>query len=319
MTKLLALAGILGLAGVGGTFAYFNQSDERPNIFNTGTYDSKLEEEFKPKEGENWEPGSTVNKDVTVKNNGSLPVVVRVKFRERWVRSSDGEVLYDVDTTIQKDMLGKNTLGGARNKFENVYQENASDGLTGIKRDDSVVHKIMDPDSMWVYNAKDGYYYYKAVLPGKKGDVAPETEKILDAVQLDENVDMGAYVEKKYYAVSEGEEAPDVHSDEWVEFDKDPNSSTGYVSTAEMARRVKENGSEITFLKAAPVLVSDNLGGYQQADYTLRISMQTVQATDGAIESIFGNLQDLLDLGCNWKDDILSEDALYSGDKLVQP
>ena len=72
MSRLLALAGILGIAGVGGTFAYFNQSDSKKNIFNTGTYDTKLEEDFRPKDGENWKPGSTVNKDVTVKNNGSL-------------------------------------------------------------------------------------------------------------------------------------------------------------------------------------------------------------------------------------------------------
>lgn len=318
MSRLLALAGILGIAGVGGTFAYFNQSDTKKNIFNTGTYDTKLEEDFRPKDGENWKPGSTVNKDVTVKNNGSLPVVVRVKFREIWARTLDGkmETLYDVDTTLQKEMLGSDSTSRARNKFENVYQDNASDGLVGSDRDDSVVHKIMDPDSMWVYNAKDGYYYYKAVLPGKKGNSkAPETTKILDAIQLDENADMGSYTEKKYYAVTKGKDAPEKGSKDWIEFDKDSSSATGYVSTAEMAKRVSEGGNEITFLKACPVLIDNTLSGYQEADYTLRISAQTVQATDGAVQAIFGNLQEFSDLGCQW--DLLSEDALYRADEPI--
>ena len=77
--KVIAVAAMLAVAGIGGTFAYFNQTLTAANIFDTGKYDTELVEEFKPSEGENWGPGTSVNKDVTIRNTGTLPVVVRVK------------------------------------------------------------------------------------------------------------------------------------------------------------------------------------------------------------------------------------------------
>lgn len=314
--KLIPLAGVLVVSAIGGTFAYFNQTHTKVNEFTTGTYDTVLVEDFHPEDGENWKPGATVNKDVTVKNEGTLPVVVRVKFQETWVRRQDSQKLYDVDTTLQREMLGAGTTPDARNKFENIYQGDPGDGNAGTQVDDSVVHKIMDPDQLWVYNPADGYYYYKLVLPGKtEGGRAPETAKLLDAVKLDENIDMGAYIERKYYACTEGEEPPANDSSDWIEFDKDEAGANGYVTTAQMAEIVQGRGQKITFLKAAPELKEEGLGGYRDADYTLRVTAQTVQATDGAVAGLFGDIGALKALGCQW--DLLSEDALYQGDTAI--
>ena len=163
--KVIAVAAMLAVAGIGGTFAYFNQTLTAANIFDTGKYDTELVEEFKPSEGENWGPGTSVNKDVTIRNTGTLPVVVRVKFQEKWVRGQ--EEFYFTDTSQEKERPAAiGSPSNANNAFENVYQDDPEDGIANPDADDSVVFKSMMPDGGWVYNPADGYYYYMYVLPG---------------------------------------------------------------------------------------------------------------------------------------------------------
>lgn len=302
--RLIGLAAVLGAAAIGGTFAYFNQTLTATNMFDTGTYDTELVEKFKPTDGENWEPGTNVNKDVTVKNTGSLPVVVRVKFEEEWVNKESGEVLYKMDTTVNKEKLAVGTPSDASNKFENVYQGDDGDGKTGIDVDDSVVFKQMIPDGGWVYNPTDGYYYYTKKLAGaEKADdgteVIDETTKLLDGVTLAENTDMGAYKEMKFYATTE--ERPDNGSQDWIEFAKEGDA---YVSTRKMSELVKAEGGFITYMKSITELEAPELAGYSNADYTLTVTAQTVQATDGAVQTCFSEdtLAHLFELGCEWAD-----------------
>ncbi|MEY8337599.1 BsaA family SipW-dependent biofilm matrix protein [Lachnospiraceae bacterium 62-35] len=308
--KLIALAGVLGVAGIGGTLAYFNQNLSAENIFDTGKYDTELVEEFKPSEGENWEPGSTVNKDVTVQNTGTLPVVVRVKFQEKWVRRSDNTTIYEMDTTTHKSMLGAANPTDARNKFENVYQGNANDGAAGQDVDDSVVYKHMIPDGGWVYNPADGYYYYTGVLPGAKEGIISETPKLLDSVTLSENTDMGKFKETKYYSTQA--DKPGASDSGWIEFatvsDASYEEGYRYISTREMNERLKAEGSEITFMKSATDLISESLSGYSSADYTLTVVAQTVQATDQAVKAAFGEDLNFFSEanGFNWT--LISED-----------
>ena len=126
--KVIAVAAMLAVAGIGGTFAYFNQTLTAANIFDTGKYDTELVEEFKPSEGENWGPGTSVNKDVTIRNTGTLPVVVRVKFQEKWVRGQ--EEFYFTDTSQEKERpVAIGSPSNANNAFENVYQGDPEDGI----------------------------------------------------------------------------------------------------------------------------------------------------------------------------------------------
>lgn len=302
--SLIAAAAVLGVAAIGGTFAYFNQTLTATNMFDTGTYDTELVEKFKPTDGENWEPGTNVNKDVTVKNTGSLPVVVRVKFEEEWVNKESGEELYKMDTTVNKDKLAVGTPSDASNKFENVYQGDDGDGKTGIDADDSIVFKQMNPDGGWVYNPTDGYYYYTKKLAGVTKDadgneVVDESTKLLDGVTLAENADMGAFKEMKFYAVTE--ERPEDGSDNWIEFEKNGDE---YVTTREMNEIVKAEGGFITYMKSITELESPELSGYSNADYTLTVTAQTVQATNGAVKATFSQdtLEHLFELGCEWAD-----------------
>lgn len=251
MRKNKKIAGVAGLAAImviGGTFAYFNQTMTVTNPFDTGKYDTNVTEDFKPEDGDNWEPGAEVNKDVTVKNTGDYDVLVRVKLTEKWVNKTTGNT------------VAENTTGLKGNAF----QADAKDGLT--TGDYSVVEKTLNAAN-WVYNDADGYWYYNANLAA-----GTDTGKFLDAVKLMENADMGKYTVKNYYTKAETKPAeteignnPDT---QWVEYEGTMPEKTTHT--------------------LAVTTLDQNASGYADSDYTLTITAQTVQATDAAMKDAFG-------------------------------
>ena len=260
MRKNRKIAGAAGLAAimlVGGTFAYFNQTMKVENPFDTGKYDTTVTEDFKPKDGENWEPGAEVNKDVTVKNTGDYDVLVRVKFDEKWVNK-------DTDQTVKENTGMDDTTS----------QDNAADGL--VEKDGSVVAKTLNKDH-WAYNKTDGYWYYKSNLAA-----GTDTGTFLDAVKLLEDADMGNYIVTNYYTTAADKPAEDVIGDDpatqWVAYDGTmPEDAT----------------HNLVLTKQDP-----DKTGYGNADYTLTITAQTVQATDAAMKDAFG--LDAQPDGCTW-------------------
>ena len=250
MRKNKKIAGVAGLAAImviGGTFAYFNQTMTVTNPFDTGKYDTNVTEDFKPKDGDNWEPGAEVNKDVTVKNTGDYDVLVRVKLTEKWVNKTTGNTVAENTTGLKGD----------------ASQVDAKDGLT--TGDYSVVKKTLNEND-WVYNDADGYWYYKTNLKAKT-----DTGKFLDAVKLMENADMGKYTVKNYYTKAETEPKKDemgTNPDtDWVEYDGTMPEGTTHT--------------------LAVTTLDQNASGYANSDYTLTITAQTVQATDAAMKDAF--------------------------------
>ena len=112
---------------VGVTIAYLQSTAVLENIFNAGTYKTITHEEFTSPS--NWTPGDETPKTITTKNDGTIPVRVRVKFDEEWT-SKNGDPL---------DL----TYNG----------ENAA-----------IIN--LDNEVDWIL--KDGYYYYtKELVPGE--------------------------------------------------------------------------------------------------------------------------------------------------------
>ncbi|SHJ30976.1 BsaA family SipW-dependent biofilm matrix protein [Hespellia stercorisuis] len=245
--KLAAVTGVAAIAIIGGSLAYFNQSMTVENPFDTSKYATELVEDFHPGDGDNWEPGSEVNKDIEIQNTGDYDVITRVKFDETWTRK-DGTVAYVDNTGIN------NTTS----------QTDPADGLT--TDDYSVVAKNLINSSDWFYNESDGYYYY--LKPVKAGE---NTGKFLDSVTLLENADMGVYSTVKYYTTAETAPANTV-------IGTDPETSwavyTGDVPTDAKHTRTVSN------------LDSDKQG-YADSDYKLTITAQTVQATKDAVGDAF--------------------------------
>ena len=269
-TTVIALVGLMVLAFVAGTFAYWNQTSTIENPFDTGKNGSITREDFNPDDGNDWQPGAEINKDVFVKNTGDQDLIVRVRLDEKWARKSTASV----------------TPGAEYKNISAPYTTNQADALDGLTAaDGSVVGKTLANPTKWLSGA-GGWYYYSDNL---KGGVT--TEKWLDAVELLNDADMGKMEVRKYVSVTN---SADESLWVWVEYDA---SGTGEEMPAYLnasgqpclktdagAQKVLHNKAEILYEKTGGV----ELLGYSQSDYTLTITTQTVQATQEAVDAVFG-------------------------------
>lgn len=263
---IAALAGIAAVFAVGGSLAYFNQDLEAVNVLKAGKFDTEIVEEFRPEEGKDWKPGTTVNKDFAVKNSGDVPMVVRVSFQETWEKDDGAYVT--IDTTEKEEGHGE-----ANNKFESVWQDSATDGLTD--KDDSVVEKTLNLGEDWVY--RDGYYYYTKTLPAG----ATTETNLLDDVTLSKDTDLGKITVVKKYSTNPKETVPE---SDWKLFPADEEGNP--ISEAELVKRLKENGETLYHMRS-DVVTDETLTGYSDAAYNLTIKAYTVQATEEAVKSVF--------------------------------
>lgn len=89
--KLLITLGMMLLVlGIGSTIAYFTSTDIFPNIFNTATCNMQSIEKFESPN--NWTPGTTTEKKVTIKSDCEACMNVRVSYTEKW-EDKDGNSL----------------------------------------------------------------------------------------------------------------------------------------------------------------------------------------------------------------------------------
>ncbi len=152
--KALAVAGVAGLGVIGGVIAYNHDAISFNNIFGVGDHLVSFTDEFVAPE--TWQPCQSVDKKVTVTNDGSDDVAVRVKFSEYWrtansQTSSDDHSTSDLSLTFDKS--------GTQSPIAVITQLNPND---------------------WTYNSNDGWYYYKE-------DLAPNatTSAFLGSVMMD--------------------------------------------------------------------------------------------------------------------------------------
>lgn len=110
--KILALCLVIALAAtavIGGTLAYFTDTDDATNTFTVGNVDIELTEP-------NWEktgkedakevyPGEALAKDPTVENVGANPCFVRVKVEGLDCLGDAGMITYE--TGYVEDALGE--------------------------------------------------------------------------------------------------------------------------------------------------------------------------------------------------------------------
>lgn len=278
---IAALAGIAAVFAVGGSLAYFNQDLEAVNVLKSGDFDTEIVEEFRPEDGKDWKPGTTVNKDFAVKNSGDVPMVVRVSFQETWEKDDGAYVT--IDTTEKEEGHGE-----ADNKFESVWQEEPTDGLTD--KDDSVVEKTLNLGKEWVYS--DGYYYYTKTLPA-----GATTEYLLDDVTLSKDADLGKITVVKKYSTNPDKTVPE---EDWIPFPADEAGNP--ISESELSRQLKEAGKTLYHMRS-DIVTDENFRGYSDAAYNLTIKAHTVQATEDAVKAVFGEeaLQHASDENWDWE------------------
>lgn len=278
---IAALAGIAAVFAVGGSLAYFNQDLEAVNVLKSGDFDTEIVEEFRPEDGKDWKPGTTVNKDFAVKNSGDVPMVVRVSFQETWEKDDGAYVT--IDTTEKEEGHGE-----ADNKFESVWQEEPTDGLTD--KDDSVVEKTLNLGKEWGYS--DGYYYYTKTLPA-----GATTEYLLDDVTLSKDADLGKITVVKKYSTNPDKTVPE---EDWIPFPADEAGNP--ISESELSRQLKEDGKTLYHMRS-DIVTDENFRGYSDAAYNLTIKAHTVQATEDAVKAVFGEeaLQHASDENWDWE------------------
>ena len=83
---VLTLILVLTIGIVGLTIAYFANSSTINNIFNTNPYGTTVTEEFVSPD--NWLPGTSTDKSLTVTNTGQVDEAVRISYIESWTSRS---------------------------------------------------------------------------------------------------------------------------------------------------------------------------------------------------------------------------------------
>ena len=156
MTKrkimLLAMAlSVVAILAVGGTLAYFTDTDAADNVFTVGNVDIDLtepdwvgEDAVEP----NVYPGQEIEKNPMITNNGDNPCFVRIKI------------------------TGWDSLIEAKLSAELI--EYATDGEVGELGDE------------WAWNEDDEYFYYTKVL-----NVGAETDHLFDTIVLPTDLQNG--------------------------------------------------------------------------------------------------------------------------------
>lgn len=143
--KPLIALGIMLLVGIiGGTISYFTSSTTIPNTFKTETYKTVTTEEFISPSS--WTPGTTTSKTVTVKNEGNVPVAVRVSYTEAWV-SKNGSSLPLQPTGLSQPaaILNLNTTGWIKNGNYYYYNKAVKNGETSPTFLNSVTYNPQAP------------------------------------------------------------------------------------------------------------------------------------------------------------------------------
>lgn len=178
--KILMLAVsvcMVAILAVGGTLAYFTAEDTADNVFTMGHVSIDLIEDFVPNSP--LAPGLDVNKDVSVKNDGSLPAYVRVHI------------------AIPANMDDGDPSFAAVNNFLhfNFTSESVVDGKWSWGNSKTAKHVPGTGSKDWNFYTEtvDGVLYNVYVVTHETAVAAGDTTiKVLDKVYLDKSVDATA-------------------------------------------------------------------------------------------------------------------------------
>lgn len=245
--------GLLALAIVGCTWAYYSNSSSIDNQLSTKAYGSTITETFTPRD--DWQPGQKVDKVFAVKNTGGSDLVVRVKMDESWTRGSSTPFKALLSTADKETIF-------------NVSQDDETDGL--VAKDATVVTKELD-NTNWVFH--DGYWYYKTLLTA-----GGTTSALLNSITLYKDADMGKYIVTSYYhkgAVEPTFEPGDAG---------DTGTATGGWEKFTGAVPKPTTAGDTIFIRTVSKL-DPAAAGYAGADYTLTITAETCQATQDAVKA----------------------------------
>ena len=147
---------LLFLSLIGGVFAFFSSDIDIENIFTAGTYKTVTREVFTSPE--KWKPGDETPKTIVTKNEGNIPVKVRIKMEQSWI-SANGDPLPLFFESDSENCVYDLSVGGCVEYFAIVNLDN---------RDD------------WLHKG-EYFYYVDELAPGE------ETSSLIKSVTYNEN------------------------------------------------------------------------------------------------------------------------------------
>lgn len=130
--KLLLLLGIGVLIVLGSTIAYFTTSTDITNYFKVALYQNEIVEQFISPD--NWTPGTTTDKTITVKNTGSIDMAVRVSYIEEWT-SANGSKLSLKDSNGNVASIINFNEGWTKND-DGYYYYGSKENMNRVKPND---------------------------------------------------------------------------------------------------------------------------------------------------------------------------------------
>lgn len=295
VSKKLGLAGVAAVALVGGTWAYYTATLSLENPLDTGHYENVVIEDYTPPT-DVVQPGAEITKEVGAKNTGDYPVMVRIKMDESWDRGTKNLIEHH-SSEESKFNIEANEKG--LYLANQMVHNNAPTGTTGdtdglVEGDATVVAKILKTDR-WVFNGKDGYWYYNGVL--EKGE---NTGNLLEKINIATNIDLGYYEIKDYYYIgNDNTDKYEISDEQWQPYTvtrtdgkvtdiKIDDASVGDLNNdgetdeIDMAKYLDLGEGQKLFRKNESILSEDNKG-YADANYTLTITSEFVQATSDAV------------------------------------
>lgn len=248
----LGLAGIAAVAVIGGTWAYWSQDLTATNEFETGKFDSDIVEQFTPPAVGEWLPGVTTEKNVKVTNSGDVDMALVAEITQEWNR--DGESLSIRFAAPDPSPI---TRGYENAAVINWGKDTAMHDITAM---DSVAGKAKEMGiTATVSSLEDSEAKDKWVLV----DVSDDYSKLTFVYNG---------------IVPAGEETPELLNSVTLNSKIESYVSEKNYSYDENGElQVKTNG-----------WMEEN---YEDAQYTMDIHVNTVQATGDAIREIFSQYE----------------------------
>ncbi len=155
LIAIIILLVVVGVVGV--TFAYFNSVTTFENLFKSGKFQIKVDEEFVSPD--NWVPGNTTDKTIKVTNTGTVDMAVRVWYEEKWTSATgDNLNVYETCSDDSSDIAICNGLSSGKARYAII---NFSEDGNWIKDSKFFEDDTSHSDTNLV---SSGYYYYKYKL-----------------------------------------------------------------------------------------------------------------------------------------------------------
>ena len=284
-TLALVIAALSLLSMAGATFASRAFEVTARNEYRTATYQTELTEVFESPD--DWQPGMAVGKEAFVRNQGTLPVFAKVTLDQSWIRTKD---VYDSEGNILPPAKGGAFplafAGAAGPEYAALIQWGdvvllASGASSGTSSGTSAASPGMAPEtsSGMAPAASLGSLDSFGSL-GTLGSALPTVSTVSAAagkwLLLSETPDAGGRYTLYYVgALGAGQSSP-----LFIEGVRmNPNISPA----ALMEKTVWDKASRrwVTSIAKNPT------HSYENARYTLGVSMLTVQATQGALAEAF--------------------------------